>query len=54
MKAVTADSTLVSLTHFGWKDGDEWDSVYDYFNIAWPKVLAWLRDRFIEGPRKFD
>jgi len=51
---LAACSTLVSLTHLGWKNGEEWDKVYDYFAVAWPKVLTWLRDRFTDGPRKFD
>lgn len=46
--------TQISLTHLGWRNGEEWDKVYDYFVVAWPKVLSWLKNRFTNGPRKFD
>lgn len=54
LNELATDRTLVSLTHLGWKDGVEWDKVYDYFKVAWPKVLSWLNERFSDGPRKFD
>lgn len=54
LSEMAACSTLVSLTHLGWRDGEEWEKVYDYFLVAWPKVLLWLKDRFTNGPRQFD
>jgi uncharacterized protein YndB with AHSA1/START domain len=43
-------STLVRLTHLGWRDGGEWDQVYEYFGSAWWTVLTRLRERFVSGP----
>lgn len=31
--------TKVSLIQSGWGNGDEWDKCYQYFDLAWPKVL---------------
>jgi uncharacterized protein YndB with AHSA1/START domain/uncharacterized protein YciI len=36
----------VILTEHGWGVGPEWDAVYDYFNRAWPYVLANLKESF--------
>ncbi len=38
--------TKVKLTHTGWRDGEEWNQVYAYFDKAWTKVLEWLRDSY--------
>jgi uncharacterized protein YndB with AHSA1/START domain len=43
-------STKVTLTHLGWKEGEEWDQVYDYFLRAWDVVLGRLAYRFSTGP----
>jgi uncharacterized protein YndB with AHSA1/START domain len=49
------DSTvLVRLTHLGWKEGKEWDEVYNYFDGAWGVVLNRLKKRFQEGPIKWE
>ena len=37
------DKTLVKLYHLGWKTGGQWNEVYDYFDVAWSKVLEWLQ-----------
>jgi uncharacterized protein YndB with AHSA1/START domain len=47
---IDGDSTRVTLTHLGWKDGGRWSEVYDYFDRAWATVLARLRHRFQAGP----
>jgi uncharacterized protein YndB with AHSA1/START domain len=48
------NSVLVRLTHLGWKEGKEWDEVYNYFDRAWGIVVTRLRKRFEEGPTKWD
>jgi uncharacterized protein YndB with AHSA1/START domain len=40
----------VRLTHLGWKKGDEWDKVFQYFKHAWDIVLGRLEHRFSTGP----
>jgi len=40
----------VKLTHLGWKEGQEWDEVFRYFERAWGTVLARLEHRFSAGP----
>jgi len=40
----------VRLTHLGWKEGDEWDEVFQYFRRAWDIVLGRLEHRFSRGP----
>jgi uncharacterized protein YndB with AHSA1/START domain len=42
--------TRVKLTHVGWGDGGQWDEAYNYFDAAWPRVLASLQKRFSDGP----
>jgi uncharacterized protein YciI len=36
----------VTLTHLGWKDGADWDGVYDYFAHAWVYVMDKLSEHF--------
>jgi uncharacterized protein YndB with AHSA1/START domain len=40
----------VRLSHLGWKEGDEWDKVFQYFKRAWDIVLGRLEHRFSKGP----
>ena len=42
--------TRVALHHHGWGDGPQWQEVRDYFDRAWPKVLARLVYSFEVGP----
>jgi uncharacterized protein YndB with AHSA1/START domain/uncharacterized protein YciI len=44
------NATNVTLTHAGWKEGGQWDQVFDYFDRAWDMVLKNLRTRFESGP----
>lgn len=48
---ISATQTRVTLHHTGWGDGGEWDKAYEYFNKAWPGVLANLQKRFDKGPQ---
>ena len=36
---MTATSTKVKLSHLGWRTGEQWQDVYDYFDAAWERVL---------------
>jgi len=40
----------VRLTHLGWKEGEEWNKVFQYFKRAWDIVLGRLQHRFATGP----
>jgi uncharacterized protein YndB with AHSA1/START domain len=40
----------VRLTHLGWRGGEEWDKVFQYFKRAWDIVLGRLEYRFSNGP----
>lgn len=42
------NSTLIKFYHLGWKEGEEWNQVYDYFQKAWDYVLANLK-KYIEN-----
>lgn len=39
----------VRLTHLGWRKGEEWDKVFQYFKRAWDIVLGRLQHRFATG-----
>jgi uncharacterized protein YndB with AHSA1/START domain len=38
--------TRVRLTHFGWRDGKEWNEIYDYFDKAWAWVLGNFKKQY--------
>jgi uncharacterized protein YndB with AHSA1/START domain len=40
----------VRLSHLGWREGEEWDKVFQYFKRAWDIVLGRLEHRFSNGP----
>jgi len=42
--------TLVRLVELGWKEGEEWEAVYRYFDRAWTTVLARLAYSISTGP----
>jgi hypothetical protein len=56
---IDADHTRVRLVHLGWDQmkakypdhQEEWNNVKAYFEVAWPKVLGWMKTRFEQGPR---
>jgi uncharacterized protein YndB with AHSA1/START domain len=43
-------ATRVRMTQTGWREGDDWDQGYAYFDRAWGLVLARLARRFERGP----
>jgi uncharacterized protein YndB with AHSA1/START domain len=48
---VGADSTRVTLRHFGWGSGPEWDSAISYFEPAWNNfVMPAFKRRVERGP----
>ncbi len=42
----TETETQLQLTGLGWKDSDEWNDVYFYFDNAWTMVLNNLKKSF--------
>ena len=46
----TAGGTRVRLTHFGWRDGEAWNEIYNYFDKAWPWVLGNFKKQY-DGKR---
>jgi uncharacterized protein YndB with AHSA1/START domain len=43
------DQTRVKLTHLGWREGEEWEKVFQYFLRAWDIVLGRLEHMFSTG-----
>jgi len=41
--------TRVRLTHLGWREGEEWEKVFQYFLRAWDIVLGRLERMFSTG-----
>jgi len=37
---IERDQTKVRLTHLGWREGEEWEKVFQYFMCAWDIVLG--------------
>jgi uncharacterized protein YndB with AHSA1/START domain len=49
--ALSDSKTLVSLTHDGWGEGEEWQKAFQYFSSAWRDVVfPRLNYRFENGP----
>jgi uncharacterized protein YndB with AHSA1/START domain len=46
LEKIDEEHTKVKLTHTGFRDGEEWNKVFTYFDNTWGKVLEWLRDSF--------
>jgi uncharacterized protein YndB with AHSA1/START domain len=42
--------TKVSVEHSGWREGEEWDEAYEFFDRAWDLDLARMQQRFSSGP----
>ncbi len=39
-----SDGTRVTLIHYGWRAGDDWDAIYHYFDTAWDHVMRALTE----------
>ena len=49
------NSTKLRLSHDGWGSGEEWDQVFQYFDVAWKEVvLKRLIYMFETGPVDWD
>lgn len=54
LHAIAEKKTLVTLSHDGWGEGEDWQQVREYFVRAWGKiVLPRLVKRFSEGPMQW-
>ncbi len=42
LKKVNDNQTEVTITHLGWPESEQWTPAYDYFTVAWDKVMEWL------------
>ena len=42
--------TKLTMTHDGWREGKDWNEVFEYFQGAWDDVLGRLVQRFESGP----
>ena len=43
------NQVTVRLTHLGWREGEEWEKVFQYFQSAWDIVLGRLEYRYSGG-----
>jgi uncharacterized protein YndB with AHSA1/START domain len=50
MRPEGTDRTRVTLTHYGWKEGAEWDQAYAHFVLGWGDLMKRLERRFTDGP----
>jgi uncharacterized protein YndB with AHSA1/START domain len=50
MRPESADRTHVTVTHLGFKAGEEWDRAYVHFERGWGDLLKRLERRFTDGP----
>jgi uncharacterized protein YndB with AHSA1/START domain len=50
MRPEGTDRTHVSVTHYGWRDGAEWDQAYAHFVRGWGDLMKRLERRFTDGP----
>lgn len=41
---------VVELSHLGWKQGEQWDQAYAYFQDAWEIVMSRFERCMDEGP----
>ena len=46
---LASEQTRVRLTHLGWREGEEWEKVFQYFLRAWDIVLGRLERMFSTG-----
>ena len=47
---VGADQTHVTVTHWGWKEGGEWDVAYPHMVRGWGDLIERFKLRFAQGP----
>ena len=47
--SIGRNQTKARLTHLGWKEGEEWEKVFQYFLRAWDIVLGRLEHMFTTG-----
>jgi uncharacterized protein YndB with AHSA1/START domain len=50
MRPEGTDRTRVTVTHYGWKEGAEWDQAYAHFVRGWGDLMKRLERRFTDGP----
>jgi uncharacterized protein YndB with AHSA1/START domain len=50
MRPEGTDRTHVTVTHYGWKEGLEWDQAYAHFVRGWGELMSRLDRRFTDGP----
>jgi uncharacterized protein YndB with AHSA1/START domain len=50
MRPEGTDRTHVSVMHYGWRDGAEWDQAYAHFVRGWGDLMKRLERRFTDGP----
>ena len=46
---IEQNQTKVRLAHLGWREGQEWEKVFQYFMRAWDIVLGRLEHTFATG-----
>lgn len=42
--------TKIRFSHVGWGDGEMWDKLFAYFDVAWDVILGRLQWWFVNGP----
>lgn len=47
---VGVDQTHVTVTHWGWKQGGEWDVAYSHMVRGWSDLIERFKFRFSHGP----
>jgi len=50
MRPEGTNRTRVTVTHYGWKDGAEWDQAYAHFVRGWGDLIKRFERRFTDGP----
>src|SRR5258708_6229341 len=50
MRPEGTDRTRVTVTHYGWKDGAEWDRAFAHFTRGWGDLIKRFERRFTDGP----
>jgi hypothetical protein len=53
-QAVGVDQTHVTVTHWGWKEGGEWDIAYHHMVRGWSDLIERFKLRFAKGPINWD